>query len=165
MAICAACGLAIRKPDRIGISGFFVIHRSCETIPSEVWSARRVIRSEIEGEHGSDRRRIAELVDRNGNLLEALDQMSRTASAGWKRTEDELAIKKSQLQTLRTEFEALRNRAVSPAAASRRGTDLERMAFGLAVGRGIWGFAAYMMRLAMDTKDDAEARYALLELR
>lgn len=41
---------------------------------------------------------------------------------------------------------------------------LVRQALGVAVGQGVWGFACIAAQAWLDTKDDAGARYALLEL-
>jgi hypothetical protein len=176
VATCAACGLAIRNGEKLATAGVYVLHRTCQTIPRATWSvttSEEYAMSDFRREAGykiSDLERALRLTKQDLDRARAA-LITRTGKEETLREQLEAAretadLNRRMLQNLRDEYETLRrSRGVVEASRSQRlGTALERQAFGLAVGRGIWGFAALISRLWLDNKDDAEARYALLEL-
>lgn len=173
MASCAACGVAIRKSDPIRLFEYWVIHRHCEGIAQDSWAVfidqRRALAAAVR-----DRESIERKLAWANQDIERLQAKVSNVHVGVADVEVRVQldaaerlvrVKQRQLQTLRDEFEDYRSASRTQPGPTLARSALERLAFGLAVGRGIYGFAALIMRCVLDTKDAAEARFALLELR
>ncbi len=183
-AQCAACGVAIRKQERIRFDGSHVIHSTCAAIPTHLWSHRAseeendTLRLRLRGLESEVRHLKTENAHTQGQSyltvmakVEHLEaeclrlQRQRDAAEA---SADGYARQVTTLSGRIAAAEAARDRAIRAAntVGSVHGPtyDLVKQAVGLATGRGIWGMARYYSTLLLDRIDDAEARYRLLEL-
>lgn len=171
-AVCACCGLAIRKRARFVLSGCHVLHSHCEGISRHMWQHEL----DNQDKERALRRRIEEYELAAITLRIENTALKARAEAHRDRGDEveRLLVRIRQLEASRAQTSstpASRQPIMVTTSALIRGGplsdphgELQRLALGLAWGRGIWGLARYFTKLVMDRKDDSEARFGLLEL-
>lgn len=176
MAICAACGVDIRKGEACSLLDCYVVHRHClstrrrEDFWVELENERRIQRARIAAADAARAPREAQLralensISRLERELDTARARVKVQDAYLERAHHERLTLKAQLDTATIRLDTATERlAAAPAPKGLLDREIAAAAVGVSVSRGVWGMATYFSQ-RMRPEDDAAARYALLEL-
>lgn len=176
MARCAACGLETDGIPTVML-GFYVVHEMCQGVPAGEWVAAEKLRRAAVAVRRA-RAQLEEARQAKQQMRLEHERVLRDRDFELARARADIAEAHDRVRRLEQTLRELRAPAPAPAAAPRKmpatlaaaaEEEIRRLrtalalTLGVALGRGIYGFAYYFAERIWP-EDDTAARYSLLEL-